>query len=42
MCYLYAIIDQCGKMVLGYRIAAEMTASLVTDTVGCFVKGKGR
>ena len=33
MCYLCAIIDQCGKMVLGYRIAAEMTASLVTDTV---------
>lgn len=33
MCYLCAIIDQCGKMVLGYRIAAQMTASLVTDTV---------
>ena len=33
MFYLCAIIDQCGKMVLGYRIAAEMTASLVTDTV---------
>jgi putative transposase insK len=27
------IIDQCGKMVLGYRIPAEMAASLVTDTV---------
>ena len=33
MCYLCAIIDQCDKMVLGYRMAAEMTASLVTDTV---------
>ena len=33
MCYLCAIIDQCGKMVLGYRIPAEMTASLVTNTV---------
>ena len=33
MYYLCAIIDQCGKMVLGYRIAAGMTASLVTDTV---------
>lgn len=33
MCYLCAIIDQCGKMVLGYRIGTDMTASLVTDTV---------
>lgn len=34
MCYLCAIIDQCGKMVLGYhRIGAQMTASLVANTV---------
>lgn len=33
MCYLCAVIDQCGKMVLGFRIGTDMTASLVTDTV---------
>lgn len=33
MCYLCAVIDQCGKMVLGWRIGTDMTASLVTDTV---------
>ena len=34
MCYLCAIIDQWGKMVLGYhRIGAQMTASLVANTV---------
>ena len=34
MCYLCAIIDQCGKMVLGYhRIGVQMTTSLVANTV---------
>ena len=34
MCYLCAIIDQCGKMVLGYhQIGAQITASLVANTV---------
>ena len=34
MFYLCAIIDQCGKMVLGYhQIGAQITASLVANTV---------
>ena len=31
--YLCAVVDLCGKMVLGYRIGNDMTASLVTDTI---------
>ncbi|MBP3836380.1 MAG: IS3 family transposase, partial [Pyramidobacter sp.] len=33
MAYLCAVIDQCGKMVLNYRIGTEMTSSLVIDTI---------
>ena len=28
-----AVLDLCGKMVLAYRIAGDMTSSLVTDTI---------
>ena len=33
MAYLCAVIDQCGKMVLSYRIGTDMTSSLVIDTI---------
>lgn len=33
MAYMCAILDQCGKMVLGYRIGTTMTSSLVCDTL---------
>ena len=33
MLYLCAVIDLCGRYVLGYRIGHDMTASLVTDTL---------
>ena len=33
MAYLCAVIDQCGKMVLNYRIGTDMTSTLVIDTI---------
>lgn len=33
MLYMCAVIDLCGRYVLGYRIGNDMTASLVTDTI---------
>ena len=33
MLYMCAVLDLCGRKVLAYRIAGNMAASLVTDTV---------
>ena len=33
MLYMCAVIDLCGRYVLGYRIGNDMTASLVIDTI---------
>ena len=33
MLYMCAVVDLCGRKVLAYRIAGNMAASLVTDTI---------
>lgn len=33
MLYMCAVLDLCGRKVLAYRIAGNMAASLVTDTI---------
>ena len=33
MLYMCAVLDLCGKVVLAWKIGADMTSSLVTDTI---------
>lgn len=33
MLYMCAVIDLCGRYVIGYRIGNDMSSSLVTDTI---------
>ena len=33
MLYMCAVLDLCGKVVLNWKIGAEMSSSLVTDTI---------
>ena len=38
MLYMCAVVDLCGRKVLSYRIAGNMAASLVTDTIRDAIK----
>lgn len=40
MLYMCAVLELCGRKVLAYRIAGDMAASLVTDTIRDALKQK--